>query len=150
MSESPPHKKLILDYDDSLDSNNFSHQASPKIAAQHSCDEQLPHRERSIEESIRTIRQRLTEKDERVRQLRLVRTYRQRAETKDLDSVTATWKTACQAAIRDCYDKIKELAPTAEDKDQSLADMSLADFVKKLGIELDLVGFDEIKQEFRS
>ena len=46
----------------------------------------------NLSEQISDAQQRIMEKSEQLRQLKLARTYRQRAETKDLDDVTKKWK----------------------------------------------------------
>ena len=45
-----------------------------------------------LSRQLSEAQQRIQEKSEQLRQLKLARTYRQRAETKDLDDVTKKWK----------------------------------------------------------
>lgn len=92
----------------------------------------------------REVADRVKVKADLLRQLNMVKVYRNRAETRDLDDVTAKWLEACQEALEDLFHKVKD--ETGDDGGLSVA--SLGEFIDKLNIDHTLVKFDKLSESF--
>ncbi|CAL4137344.1 unnamed protein product, partial [Meganyctiphanes norvegica] len=92
-----------------------------------------PKKDYSIIDNQKLIRETqsiIKEKEEIIRKLKLVRTYRNKPETQNLDTITEKWLAVCQEALEDLKVKIKNTVNN-ETQDQ---EFSLKMLIEKLGI----------------
>ncbi|XP_064110319.1 swi5-dependent recombination DNA repair protein 1 homolog [Macrobrachium nipponense] len=83
---------------------------------------------------IKEAKLRIKEKEDTLRKLKLVRMYRTKWETQDLDSVTAQWLRVCQEALEDLRSKVKETM-----NNESGQELTLAVLIKNLGLDPELL-----------
>ena len=99
-----------------------------------------------FETKLSSLRERVEQKSEHLRQLKLVKSYREKEATgKDLNEVTGQWLKACQQGLQDFHGKVKE---NMVEEDPSIPASTMTEFIEKLGIDKSLVKFDELTDSF--
>ncbi|KAK3885249.1 hypothetical protein Pcinc_010523 [Petrolisthes cinctipes] len=93
---------------------------------------------------IQETRARLKEKEETVRKLRLVKMYRTKWEMQGLDTVTDQWLQACQEALVDLREKIREIRARETGEEE----LTLQLLMDNLGIDTKLLKLDEAEDCF--
>lgn len=136
MMEQSKEDKVTLAEDDTT---NQSQQGNKKTVGRPTIE---PNKE--DEAQLREAKIRVAAKMEKLRQLKLVKVYRNRPEMRDLDEVTSRWLEVSHTAIQDFYDKVRQ----NEGSDNEITGMTLGEFIDKTGIDKSTVNFDEQSQTF--
>ena len=93
---------------------------------------------KDIDNQIREAKMCIKEKEDILRKLKLVRTYRTKWETQDLAAVTAQWLRVSQESLEDLLTKVKDTM--SQEVGQEL---TLASLIRSLGIDPSLLKLDE-------
>ncbi|XP_042862540.1 swi5-dependent recombination DNA repair protein 1 homolog [Penaeus japonicus] len=99
---------------------------------------------KDTEREIQETKSRVSQKQEVLRKLRLVRMYRNKAEMQDLDAVTAKWLQVCQEALQDLLVKVREQMSNETGQEE----LTLTFLVNKLGLDPKLVKLDPVEDCF--
>lgn len=110
-----------------------------------------PNKEKEVDDSedmqikvIQETRARLKEKEETLRKLRLVKMYRTKWEMQGLDTVTNEWLRACQEALVDLREKVREKRA----QETGGEELTLKTLMDNLGIDTELLQLDEDEDSF--
>ncbi|XP_076057409.1 uncharacterized protein LOC143034946 [Oratosquilla oratoria] len=95
-------------------------------------------------QEIEEIKSRIASKEEKLRKLKLARTYRAKWEMQDLRSITDVWLNGCRSALLDLRSKLQEKGAMQDGSEH----LTLDTLLQHLGIDQDLVGLDAAEDCF--
>lgn len=103
-----------------------------------------PREDKEIHQKLQQVRARIREKEEVLRKLNMVKVYRTKRETQDLDIVTSQWLRVCQEALQDLRVKVREVRT----QDTGEEELTLKSLIDNLGIDTQLIQLDETEDCF--
>lgn len=97
-----------------------------------------------VHRKIQHARSTVKEKEEVVRKLRLVKMYRTKWETQDLDTITNQWLRVCQEALEDLRVKVRDMGRVETGKEE----LTLQALISNLGLDAQLLQLNESEDSF--
>lgn len=136
----PPEKgKRPLESDHEVD-------GSPTLEASLKFPRRIPKEDQEIQQTLKKVHARIREKEEVLRKLKMVKVYRTKWETQDLNTVTNQWLKVCQEALEDLRLKVRERRA----QDPGEEELTLKALITNLGIDAELIQLDESEDCFKT
>ena len=102
----------------------------------------------SVQVEIKRVKQRIKEKEDKLRKLELVQNHKSKSEEKDLSELSGQWLVVCQQALEDLHCKLKSRNANIDFSDTE--EFSLGTLIQKLGLNPELINYDESEDCFKT